>query len=159
MAEFALPSIEECRAFHAKINEGRVLIGLEPLDALEFDTAEPGDDQRCLSATNLFAEAGYLVGAKYVYPLRDEEDDEAGDPKHAVEGILVEGRPQPDYGESHGGQIPPEIKTVTDCFDRLVVLTYEAGAIYDESYQDARAALRARLVEAGVVAPERTSCA
>jgi hypothetical protein len=135
---FELPTIEECQAFHAKINEGRALIGEEPLDTLEFDEALPGDSSGCLSAMNLFQDAGYLVRASAAVPWSE--------PNWAVLDILG------GWSTRHKGYLlPQEIKTLTDRFDALAeVHEPDEGT---SAYDDARAALRARLVEAGAVAP------
>ncbi len=119
-----LPTIEECQAFLAKINEGRALIDLEPLEYLDFDGAEPGNPFCCLSATNLFAHAGFKVMHDCAME-RGEADDR-------LRGIL-----------HNGEDLPQEIIAVTDPFD----------ACADDFWGENLTALRARMVEAGVVAP------
>lgn len=117
-----LPTVEECREFLDKINHGRALIDLPPLDVLDFDGAEPEHTGNCLSARHLFAPAGYDV-----LPDTIEAHDHLSDRR--VRAIL------------DSGQIPAEITAVTAPFDQI-----KHGPVD-------RDALRARMVEAGVVAP------
>ena len=120
-----LPSVEECQTFLATINKGREAIGLDALEKLDFDNAKPDSLSNCLSARNLFAAAGYDVLTTYVTPSRDR----ASDP-HVFAAI----------GVSEPPMIPNEIRVVTDYFDAC-------------KYKDASLPeLRARMVEAGVVA-------
>lgn len=112
----ALPSIEQCREFLATINRGRVAIGLDPLEVLDFDGAVCDHPQNCLSARNLFC-----VGRKAFVSTGVVEN---ADPRLCV--VLDGGR-----------QIPESILAVTRPFDSGVAIP----------------ALRARMVEAGVVAP------
>jgi hypothetical protein len=49
----SLPTVEQAREFLRLVNVGRVAGGLEPLELLDFDGAEPEAPCGCLSATNL----------------------------------------------------------------------------------------------------------
>lgn len=122
----ALPTIEECQAFLATINRGRVAIGLDPLDVLDFDGAVPDAMFNCLSARNLFALSEGFTTA--VMPGHVENVD----PRLCV--VLDGGR-----------RLPESIRAITEPFD--------ACADKPGTTQQATAALRSRMVAAGVVAP------
>lgn len=125
-----LPTIEQCREFLRTINRGRVAIGLDPLVVLDFDGAVPDSDRNCLSARNLFALS----------------------PKHDtwVMPVYVK-RPDPRLlcVLDDGSDLPESITAVTRHFDAC------AGEFGPGVRTDAQAlaALRSRMVEAGVVAP------
>ena len=125
-----LPSIEQAQEFLRLVNVGRQAMDLEPLEYLDFDGAKPGAPMRCLSATNLFASAGYMVGAEavrgavgYDQTVRVEVPRAIGCKKYQ------------SADENPMWNLPAGIRVVTDPFDEE-----EPG-------------LRERLVEAGVVAP------
>lgn len=122
-----LPTVEECQAFHAKVNEGRVAFGLEPLDKLDFLRATPNDGSNCLSARNLF-----LVDDPQAYVWSDHVNlpDRRTDALSAIDWTV--------YGD--GVLIPEEILRVTNYFDRCT------------SGDERHVALRDRLREAGVIA-------
>src|SRR4051794_21436125 len=63
-ATIDLPTVEECRAFLDAINAERATGGMEPLQTLDFDGAEPGKPRNCLSARNCYWPLGYEVGTK-----------------------------------------------------------------------------------------------
>lgn len=135
-AEPNLPSVEECRTFLATINKGRIAIDLEPLEFVDFDGAMPNHDRCCLSATNLFALAGYRVGQREIgtrTPWDQAAIGEERDPR--VKAICV-----PTWDGTRRG-IPDEILAVTHRFDACA------------RNPERLAALRARMVTAGVVAP------
>lgn len=123
-----LPSVEECQTFLATINKGREAIGLDTLEALDFDKAQPDSLSNCLSARNLFAEAGYRVGMDYVEPDRADCDPLA----LTALGMDLKRR----------SVIPEAILAVTRYFDACG--TGHEGAELPT--------LRERMVEAGVVA-------
>ncbi len=123
-----LPSIEECQTFLATINRGRVAIGLDPLDVLDFDGATPDDASNCLSALNLFS-----LSPGYFSPVMPSHVENA-DPRLCV--VLDGGR-----------RLPESITAVTGPFDACSY-TGEPG-----TSRQALAALRKVMVEAGVVAP------
>lgn len=118
-----LPTVEECQTFLKVINEGRALIDLPPLDVLDFDGSWPESALNCLSARSLFLHAGYATRCDTIDPRSGYGQD------RRVLAIL-------DFSK-----IPAEILTVTDAFD----------AVACDS--DGAQTLRARMVEAGVVAP------
>jgi hypothetical protein len=122
-----LPTIEECREFKRVIDRGREDAGLDPIEFLEFDDAAPGDGSACLSAMNLFAEAGYRVGTVCVHPKPGRLATH--DLPSVLKGVST---------------LPASIRAVTDRFD---------GCYDAENPDEALDVLRARLVEAGVVAP------
>lgn len=126
-----LPTIEQCQTFLATINRGRVAIGLEPLDVLDFDGAVPDSTFNCLSARNLFALSpdypDTIVKPSYVHDA---------DPRLSV--VL-------DGGEG----LPESITAVTAPFDACSD-GFGPGVRPNEADL---AALRARMVETGVVAP------
>lgn len=124
-----LPSIEQCQTFLATINRGRVAIGLEPLDVLDFDGAVPDSVSNCLSARNLFTLSEDYESS--VMPLYVDNPD----PRLCV---VLDG----------GDEIPESIKAVTAPFDAC-----SDGYGSDDFDREALAALRSRMVEAGVVAP------
>lgn len=128
-----LPSIEECVAFKAAIDTGREHAGLPPIRYLDFDGAKPGSDSNCLSARNLFWSAGYVVDATFVAARHcDFEPGESNDP--GTLGILPE-------AVAGIRALPDVILRVTDPFD------------FSRDAEENKSALRARLVEAGVVEP------
>lgn len=127
----ALPSIEQCREFLATINRGRVAIGIDPLDVLDFDGAVPDSTFNCLSARNLFALSpdypDTIVKSSYVHDT---------DPRLCV--VL-------DGGEG----LPESVTAVTAPFDAC---SDGFGPGVRTNKEDL-AALRRVMVEAGVVAP------
>lgn len=127
-----LPTAEQCVTFHRVINEGRVAVGLEPLRYLEFDEAVLADPHCCLSATNLFAEAGYDVLAGSILARHTRARKEVM--TIAPEEIL-----------------PVQILKVTDYFDSVADEHSEHLTSFECSQRLTR--LRERMVEAGVVAP------
>jgi hypothetical protein len=133
-----LPSIEECVAFKAAIDTGRGHAGLPPIRYLDFDGAEPGNPRNCLSARNLFREAGYGVGGEDLLTLARADPGSLG--------ILPERLPRP--GGYSRRAIPAVILAVTGPFDAC---EWQDGD--PRPHLDTLRALRARLVEAGVVAP------
>lgn len=52
-----LPTVEEVRAFFAELNRERVRLGLDEIDTLDFDDAEPDSLYNCLSARNCYVVA------------------------------------------------------------------------------------------------------
>lgn len=106
----SLPTLEECRAFLDAINAERATGGLEPLQVLDFDRADPDSLSNCLSARNCYMPLGYEVDTQMVY------EPHTGTDQHPI---------------------PAEILRVTD--------------VFDAADSDRLSALRARLVEAGVV--------
>jgi hypothetical protein len=116
-----LPTVEQCRTFLDIVNKGRKACGLERLDKLDYDGANPGSTANCLSARNLFIPTGaHDVGATAICLRKTSRLIEA---LHLAQDHLSNGY----Y------RIPDEILVVTDAFDYEVV------------------GLRERLVEAGVV--------
>jgi hypothetical protein len=98
-----LPSVQECRAFLDAINAERATGGLEPLQTLDFDGAEPDSLSNCLSARNCYTPLGYSVGSDAVYGLG-----------------LRSPRESP---------IPVEILRVTDVFDGTAYCTEGATVL------------------------------
>jgi hypothetical protein len=121
-----LPTIEQCQAFRDKINEGRALIDLAPLEYIDFDGANPGATHNCLSARNLYSLAGFEVGTQTLC---------CPDPDRKPDKRVTKLNSSPYL-------IPEEILTVTDYFD----------ACWRGS--DDLNKLRNRMVEAGVVKPK-----
>lgn len=129
-----LPTVKECREFLAVINRGRVMIDLPELEFLEFDTAEPGSPDACLSAMNLFSHAYVRVMDYYV-----TADDVRADDR--IRPLLA--------SHANGWGIPPVIQCVTDAFDSCRTYNWPEAKMLPERLH----ALRERMVEAGVVAP------
>lgn len=120
-----IPTIEQCKQFKRLVDKGRAATGQEPIEFLEFDKCKPDCSDNCLSANNLFHDAGYSVGnTEFSSGNTNEGHDELPKALEAEGGLYF-----CDY------IIPEAIKVVTDPFDKN-----EPG-------------LRERLVEAGVVAP------
>lgn len=120
-----LPTIEQAQEFLRLVNVGRAAVGLDPIDTLDFDGAEPGHTVNCLSARNLFApvageHAMFSVGMTAVRGVPSEVVDALG---------MEEAWPGAEHFD-----IPDAILAVTDPFD------------------EETPGLRERLVEAGVVA-------
>lgn len=134
--EYTLPSVEECQEFLRVINRGREAIGLRAVDVLAFDACEPGNPLGCLSATHLFKPAGYTTFDQVIRP-------ELGAESALVTTLDLPARTAPagTHGDVSGFAIPPQIKVVTDVFDD------------GDDDEDLLAALRDRMVEAGVVDP------
>ena len=133
MEDYTLPSVKQCQEFLRIINRGRKAVGLERIDVLHFDECEPASPFNCLSAAHLFEPAGFRTSERVVSPRGD------------ANRVLVTALDMPATTDSSvdpaGFAIPREIKVVTDVFD----------AADDDN--DLLAALRDRMVEAGVVAP------
>jgi hypothetical protein len=129
----SLPTVEQAREFLRLVNVGRVAGGLEPLELLDFDGAEPEAPCGCLSATNLVCALDDFasVGTIYFLGLRDSGRREAFAAAMGAMGANVEMTSE----SSDYWVIPAGILAVTDPFDARVD------------------GLRERLVEAGVVAP------
>jgi homogentisate 1,2-dioxygenase len=126
-----LPTIEQCQAFLATINRGRVAIGLDPLDVLDFHGAVPDSNCNCLSARNLFTLSADYPDAT-VMPVHVND----ADPRLCV--VL-------DYCAG----LPESITAVTAEFDACAD-GFGPGVRTDK---DRLRALRTRMVAAGVVAP------
>jgi hypothetical protein len=102
------PSVEEFHAFRDKINEGRKIIGQEPIDTFDPTSCMPGMGHACLSAKYLFCvnpnDKSY-VGTECAYRQPRvlvaawDEDDAVG-----VDDMIA---------------IPEEILKVTNVFDGL----------------------------------------
>lgn len=125
-----LPTIAEAQAAHSLINQGRTAIGLDPVEFLEYDAATPYYGANCLSARNVFTAAGFHVGTEDVYPRPNTQHKK----QELIDAGLIDGE----------HTIAAAIRKLTDPFDNI------ANA---EDSEAASAALRERLVEAGVVAP------
>ncbi len=124
MTPIPLPTIKQAREARRLINRGRKAMGLPALRYLDFDNAESGSPYNCLSARNVFAEAGYEVRPTFVRPLSLMHRTS----KQARPSVLsAMGMPE--------GNISDAILAVTEAFDAEVE------------------GLRERLVEAGVVKP------
>lgn len=135
------PTVEECHAFLAKVNEGRAAFGLEPLTEVPLAASEPGQSCGCLSYRAL------------IEPIRDTIPPREGWKGGAV-GCLAFTAPNGEAGAKLAAalgvdqdpmmgsafvKIPDEILAVTDPFDALVELSdVEAEAF------------RERLIEAGI---------
>lgn len=129
---FELPSVEQCQSFMAKLNEGRVALGLEPIEKLDYDACRPHDPHRCLSATHLFVRD---TGSGYVAAFAAQ----ASDSREAAALETAGFEPSPSEG-TDWFDIPREITAVTSPFDSL---TWQENA-------DMREPFKARLVEAGI---------
>ncbi len=119
-----LPTIKQAREARRLINRGRKAMGLPALRYLDFDNAQPGNAYNCLSARNVFVEAGYEVMPTFVRTCTFRPAMPA---RSSV--LSAMGMPVPE------GDIPDAIIAVTKAFDAEVE------------------GLRERLVEAGVVKP------
>lgn len=119
-----LPTIEQCQTFLERVNAERANVDLPQLETVEFDSCIPNDGGYCLSATNLYASAGWCVGASYLWTMSNSDNR------------LKETHESGPYASL---RIPHEIKVVTDFFDNC-----------DE---DELELLRERMVDAGVVEP------
>ncbi len=100
-----LPTIEQAREAHRLINLGREAIGMPTLRYLDFDGAEPMNCFNCLSARNLFREAGYAVASRRLLC-------------HSIQHA-----PRPEALITMGmtdERIPDAIFAVTDAFDEQV---------------------------------------
>lgn len=124
-----LPTVEECVEFKRLVDVGRAAAGLEPIDVLEFDDAMPMSPFGCLSARNLFCAVEWNCDDP------DTWGDAGGTTFRAPAAIIAALDAQPTDYDPLRFVIPDAILAVTDPFD------YEVEG------------LRARLVEAGVVAP------
>lgn len=136
---YELPTIDECQEFLRTINRGREAIGMDALETLDFDGCEPGNPRACLSATNLFVHVSFSVGCIHVH---------AEDPGYErAQDKLIAALAMPPAGcGDRLFKIPREIVRVTEIFDE--------SSNYDGYYgerQELYDALRARMVEAGVV--------
>lgn len=129
-----LPTIKEAQEFLRLVNVGRVAGEMEPLDYLDFDGAEPGDTHGCLSHVNLFGPAGFVVYSNFVKANMGVADE------RVVKALNM----------GPGRKIPAGIKAVTDPFDSCLRDDHDEDDV--RFNEDALAALRERLVEAGVVA-------
>lgn len=69
-----LPTLAQCQEFFALINIGRQAADLPIREYLDFDSAMPGNPNRCLSATNLFYVTGWIVGSNTIDPGRESSN-------------------------------------------------------------------------------------
>lgn len=144
-----LPTIEQCHEFMVTINAGREAFGLEPLTTLEFDECEPNSSTNCLSARHMTTPIGVSLSdentnAKTWNSDLDLREVEANKRlAAAIDTVLCARSPG---GGGSTVLIPDSIKNVTDPFDGLWI-----GYGYTWKSSDDAKALRARLVEAGLV--------
>lgn len=88
-----LPTVEQCVEFLEAVNARRVKGGLEPLNVIDFDGADPNNGHNCLSARNLYRPLFETIDAHWYVGTRN-----------ASAGGNVE-------------DIPERILAVTDYFD------------------------------------------
>ena len=127
-----LPTVQEANDFLRVVNDARAAFDMVPLKHVEFDLAEPGSPCGCLSYLALIEPIGGRV-------LSDSFRLESSNDARMMRAALNVAANKDLWSVT----IPPEIRAVTDRFDRLA----EEDAAQFTSDQ-----LRARLVEANVVA-------
>jgi hypothetical protein len=131
----SLPTVEQAQEFLALVNKGRTAAGLEPLEKLDFDGAEPMIPTGCLSALNLFRPIGVQGVWKRDLSVEARNAYRAEGPLKAIGCELSPGHslPATGFGAVSYWSIPDAILAVTNPFD-----SEEPG-------------LRERLEDAGVV--------
>lgn len=103
---------DDARAFLVKINEGRVALGKEPLDKVDYTRAVSGSPTSCLSATSLFDGDGEAMSSTFTLPMTIARrlSNGTGWPLKTI----------PWFAEKRGSvEIPQEILRITDVFDNL----------------------------------------
>lgn len=130
-----LPSVEECRVFLRVVNQGRVAAGLEPLEVLDFDGAQPLSTDNCLSARNVFHELGYDVSVAGLTPRMADQSNVTVN----VDALMAMGCPRIEMDGYVA--LPESVLCITRVFDAVWVSSVWRGELRD------------RMVEAGVVAP------
>jgi len=120
-----LPTVEQCRAFMAKINVGRRAFGLESLERLDYDACTPSDPQGCLSHHHLMEQISN-DGETTNYYFHFEEGEQVEAQRLATAFGVEAGASVKDsctceeclHNRPLSVPIPEEIRMVTDPFDR-----------------------------------------